>query len=395
MECEEAPVFHKVAAIAMLAILTGCSAMPSSGPTASVIDAGESTDVKLPYSLIDLDAGSVGILARRHDDSLSGHFRDRRPSPRQTLGVGDVVQVSIFEAGAGGLFSTSTGELGGGSKHVSLPPQVVGPSGAISVPYAGQIRVAGLSPEQVEESIEARLRDQAIEPQALVTIQKGRSNLATVTGEVGAPGRVELSPKGDRLLDVLATAGGTKGAVHDLFVQLTRRNSTAEVPFQAILESSSENIYVWPNDTIVVYKEPQVFTALGASGKSGNFPLQYERTTLAEAIAAASGLNDSRADPTGIFVYRLEDVDTARALQPGKEIGTANGGKVPVIYRLNLRSAEGIFFAKQVRVRNEDVIYVANSELAELMKFLSMVATVAGAVNGGVTVIDRTSNLDE
>ena len=369
--------------------------MPSSGPSAGAIGGASTVETKLPYNVIDLNPESVEVLSRSRDESLAGHFSDKRPSPRQTLGVGDVIRVAIFEAGPGGLFSTSNGSIGGGTKNVELPPQVVGPDGTISVPYAGRIKVAGRSTQQVEASIVERLRDQAIEPQALVTIEKGRSNLATVTGEVGSPGRVELSPKGDRLLDVLATAGGTRGEPGDIFVQMTRRKATAEVPFQAILEHTGENIYVWPDDTIVVYKDPQSFTALGASGKSGNFPFKYESTTLAEAIAAASGLNDARADPAGIFVYRQEDIETVRALRPDAEIVGEAGGKAPVVYRLNLRDPQGIFFAGRVHIRNKDVVYVANAESAQLMKFLGMVAQVASAVNGGVTVVDRTSNLDD
>ncbi|HOV03892.1 MAG TPA: polysaccharide export protein, partial [Kaistiaceae bacterium] len=69
--------------------------------------------------------------------------------------------------------------------------------------------------------------------------------------------------------------------------------------------------------------------------------------------------------------------------------------KAPVVYRLNLRDPQGIFFAGRVHIRNKDVVYVANAESAQLMKFLGMVAQVASAVNGGVTVVDRTSNLDD
>lgn len=384
-----ATVCARVCAMALLVGgLAGCAAMPSTGPTAAaIVHAAQPHDPQRPFELIDLDAARITTLARFRPPRLSARFPDRRPSPVQTIGVGDAIQVTIFEAGTGGLFTASAGQLGGGSKNVTLPTQAVEADGTIGIPFAGRIRAAGRTPAQVAQAIEGALTGRALDPQAVVSIQQGRSGLVTVTGQVGAANRVPLSPQGDRLLDVLANAGGPSGNPNELFVQLTRGPSTAVSPLRAIIEAPTENVFVWPNDTIFVYREPQVFTAFGATGQSGNFPFEYERMTLAEAIGAASGLNDQRADPAGVFVYRLERRDAVCALLAYAPCEIP-GELVPVVYRLDLRDPEGLFHARQMLVRNKDIVYVANSEVAELRKFLSLVGTVMSGVRSGAALVD-------
>ncbi|WP_438590806.1 hypothetical protein, partial [Klebsiella michiganensis] len=63
----------------------------------------------------------------------------------------------------------------------------------------------------------------------------------TVTGEVTAGARVPLSGKGDRLLDVVASAGGVRAAVSETFVRLSRGTTTATVPMTTVVSNPREN----------------------------------------------------------------------------------------------------------------------------------------------------------
>jgi polysaccharide biosynthesis/export protein len=76
-----------------------------------------------------------------------------RRSPRRiTLGIGDVVNVTIFEAEAGGIFLPSEAGARPGN-FVTLPDQMVDSDGNITVPYAGTIRAAGRTPLEVQQAI--------------------------------------------------------------------------------------------------------------------------------------------------------------------------------------------------------------------------------------------------
>jgi len=81
----------------------------------------------------------------------------RRPPPwRITLGIGDVVSVTIFEPPGGLLVPSDAGARPG--NFVTLPNQIVDSNGNITVPYAGTIRAAGRTPSEVQQAINEALR---------------------------------------------------------------------------------------------------------------------------------------------------------------------------------------------------------------------------------------------
>ena len=111
-----------------------------------------------------------------------------------------------------GSLSTETAAAPSGGKAAAIPDQQVAPDGAISIPYAGRITAAGRAPLEVQLTIETLLADKALEPQVLVIVKKSTANAVTVAGEVVAGARIPLSPGGDRLLQVIAAAGGATAA---------------------------------------------------------------------------------------------------------------------------------------------------------------------------------------
>jgi polysaccharide export outer membrane protein len=131
---------------------------------------------------------------------------------------------------------------------VTIPEQVVARDGAISVPFADRIPVAGKSPLEVQHDIEHRLAEKAIEPQVIVVVTKSVSNSATVSGEVVSGSRVPLSINGDRLLDLIALSGGAKSSVYETFVRLSREGVTVTIPMERLVSEPAENIYAWPGD---------------------------------------------------------------------------------------------------------------------------------------------------
>ncbi|MFN3659319.1 MAG: polysaccharide biosynthesis/export family protein [Pseudolabrys sp.] len=290
------------------------------------------------------------------------------------------------------MFSASLANLNAGARTASIPEQIVDRDGTISIPYAGQLKVVGLRPSDVETRIVDLLKNKAIEPQAVVTISKNFSNSVTVTGEVTRGAIIPLTVKGDRVLDVIASAGGISGtAAHETFVRLTRGGKTADIPFNAILASPGENVYVRPKDIITVVRDPQTFTAFGSTGQNASIPFSAVGISLEEAIAKAGGLLDSRADPAGIFLFRFEPAELVAQLQPGRQL-PSEGDLVPVIYRLNLRNANSFFLARAFQIKNKDILYVSNAPSTPVEKFLRLVGAVTAPVVSGVNTGVRLAN---
>lgn len=372
--------FQVVALVALSAALAGCGITPAAGPTRdamvqSVYSPAE--EGAPPFAWVEINSQSLNLLARRAPPTLRGFFGDGRAPASQTIGVGDTIQITVWEAAAGGLFSAGDGgNVSPGSRSAAIPEQTVGRDGSVTVPYAGRIQVAGRTQQQVEAAIVERLRGKAIEPQALVNVTRNVSNTATVTGEVANGARVPLSLRGDRVLDVIAAAGGYRSPVHETFISLTRGNRTARAPLQALLSSPSENIFVRPGDILTVESRPQTFTVAGATGNNTVVPFDARGITLEEAIGKAGGLEDNRADPDGVFIFRYEPVSLVRDF-PNVAPSLLTQQLVPVAYHLNMRDPTALFAARRFPIYDKDILYVANSPLADIGKVMQVVQTIS------------------
>jgi polysaccharide export outer membrane protein len=270
-----------------------------------------------------------------------------------------------------------------GRPGTRVPDQQVGSDGAISVPYAGRVPAAGRTPGEVERTIEARLGPKALEPHALVVIRRSIANSVAVAGEAVKGGRVPLSPGGDRLLQVVAAAGGANAPPHETFVQLSRGGLTATVPLATLVDHPDQDIFAQPGDVVTVIRRPQTFSAFGASGKNAAITFDSEKLSLAEALAKAGGLLDDRADPRSVFLLRYEPVELVRAL--GQPIATAApDGVSPIVYRLDLRDAKSYPLAQEFPVRDKDIIFVANAELAGIYKGFDTLSKLTGPVITGL-----------
>ncbi len=376
---------RSLAAFCGLAVLlAGCSAVPSAGPTSDQIVANQ--DAVDGYIVVDIDDRVVAVLSRRPNHTLYGMFQEGRKPPDMRIGIGDSVTVTLWESGSSGLFSTaSIDRTGAGSRTGVLPEQVVARDGTVQVPYAGRVRVANLTPAEAEALIVKSLKGKTAEPQAVVSITQNRNTTITVTGEVTNGMMVPIGLKGDRILDVVAAAGGIRAPAHESFVRLTREQKTASIPFNTLLADSRENIYVRAGDVLTVVRDPQRFTAFGGTGRNELIPFDAAGMTLEQAVARAGGLLDFRADASGVFLLRFEPASLVAVFSP-EAIALPGHRAVRVVYRLNLRDAKSYFLARSFVMRDKDILYVANAPMTEVSKVLSTIGTLTAPAITGAAV---------
>ena len=376
--------------------LPGCSAMPGSGPFQR--DIRHERYGELPYALVKISPDVLGVLAR-HAPRLSNVFPDSRPPNSIPFGIGDTVSVTIFKSASGGLFIPAEASVRPGN-FISLPNQLVDSSGSITVPYAGAIKAAGRAPQEVQEEIVAKLKNRAIEPQAVVALVDQQTSLISVLGEVNKPSRFPASHAGERILDEITRAGGPKGQGYDTWVMLERGGRRAIAPFGALVYEPINNIWAHPNDTIYLYQEPQTFLAFGATraqptGVPGTGQAQFGfdawRISLAEALAKAGGLDDSRAAPAAVFLYRGETCEVAEQL--AVDCTRFNTPIIPIIYQLDLRDPSGFFLASKFQMRNKDVIYIANAASVETTKFLIYLSVITNTVNDPIVAAKNVTDI--
>ena len=356
--------------------LGACALMPVSGPDSGNIRAGQQDPESIPYSFVKVTPDVTKVLVKTVP-RLSG-FKDRRRPGGIRFGIGDIVGVTIFEATSGGLFIPAEAGVRPGN-FVTIPTQAVDVNGNISVPYAGAIRALGRTPVEVQAAIVEAIKNRAIEPQVVVSLIEQRTSLVSVLGDVQRPSRFPASAEGERILDIIARAGGPAGAGSDVWVMLDRTGRRAVAPFRALVEEPANNVYIFPQDTVYLYREPQTFLAFGALGTQQQVPFGAWRLSLAEAVARAGGLSDNLADPASVFLYRGETRDVA--VQLGIDVTKFEGPIIPVVYNLNMRDPASYFLATTFEMRNKDVIYVSNAASVEATKFMTFFRMVNGTIN--------------
>ncbi len=377
-----------------MTILTGCGGLPESGPSTDTVLHDTSDGQGPRYEVVDIDPAAIEVLTRHHADGFSARFGDNRVTSEPVIGIGDTVAVTIWEAAAGGLFSSPaiSDKVGAGSNSAQIPEQVVGRDGGISVPYAGRIHVAGRTSRDVQAQVEQALAGKAIQPQVLINVTHAVSNSATVGGEVGGGARIPLSIRGDRLLDVIAAAGGVRAPVNETFVELSRDGRTYRVALMRVIAHPEEDIYVHPNDVITLVRDPQKFIAYGATGNNAEIPFDADGITLAEALAKAGGLADYRSDAEGVFLFRYEPEAIASALKPGTPLAQP-GRLTPVVYRLNLKDPNSLFMQQRFRIANRDLIYVSNAPSTEVQKFFGIIGGGVGTLGSIGSVVGAAATI--
>jgi len=375
-------------------LLPACSVLPGTGPTSDSVNGHATTGLRsntaLPYTLVDISADTIGFLSQPNIITFQGAFPDKRPKPQQVAGVGDVLNVSIFEAAPGGLFTPATAAGARPGNFVDLPPQAVDQKGSIYVPYAGEIPAAARTLPEIQQAIVARLRNRAIEPQVVVSLNQQHSSVVSVLGDVNTPGVLALNSVGERLLALIARAGGPKFEAIESYVTLQRDGRRVKVLLSRVVHDPNENIFIRPNDVIFLTHEAPTFTALGALnqnvfGFNSEIAFDVETLTLAQAIGKSGGLNDNQSDPAEVFIYRYEDRHFLEKL--GIDTTKFSYDRIPTIYHINLRDPSGMLLAAGFQMRSKDVMYVANAKVVDYYKLLTLINNTAATASNTANAV--------
>lgn len=372
-------VARPLLALLLAGVVGACTTLGAAGPSSGQIRKAEGADYAgSQVALVDLDPLTYKRIAA-FEQSLGLAQQFGEGGARDVLiGPGDVLDIAMWEAPPAVLFG-SAGIIPGadaGAQNRTVVQQVVDGTGRISVPFAGQIEAAGQTPAAIERAIVARLAGRANDPQVNVRLALNDSRNVTVLGEIAASRRVPLGPRGERLLDIIASAGGPRAPVHQTTVQVSRGGTSATMALEAIIAQPAQNIRMRPEDVVTVLHQPYSFIAMGAVATSAEIPFEGRGISLAQALARVGGLRDNQANIRGVFVFRLEQPE---ALDPAQRRATQalEDGRVPVIYRLDLSDARGFFVAQEFQIRDQDVVYVSTAPGAELREFLSTVTSLA------------------
>lgn len=369
--------------------LAACTLTPADGPLSKdviedsanngkTIRTRTEQSPKYVYDVVDIDPDVAAIVSAYRGPSFSRTFGLGKGSVSPLIGVGDVMQITIFEAGQDGLFSTQDTK----STNVVVTVQ---PDGTAQVPYIGSVSFAGNTLDTVRASIVNSLKTRAVEPDVILTMTENASRTVSVNGAVGNASIVPLGLSGQRVTEVIARAGGPTQQPFDTFVSLTRNGKTHKALLQTLIEEPGENIFSRPGDQLYLTHDPQTFSILGSGGQSAKIPLGATTISVIEAIALAGGVKGEYANPMGFFVFRFEYEAVLKKVlgeQRFHELSARgihpNGhGMYPIVYRLDMSTPEAMLTGQTFAIRNKDVVYLSRHPTVDIMRFLNLVATPA------------------
>lgn len=368
----------KSVCLSLLVGLAGCASLPTSGPTGKQIERSAlASDAGLPIELREIASAAdlpAPVAAR------ATFLPELVPPPTDMIGPGDVLDITIYEAGVT-LFSGSnsiglSGQVGAGAgvQAQKLPPSRISDNGDIVIPYAGKLHVLGRTVGEVETMIRNSLRRVSQNPQVQVTLSEAITNSVIVGGEVAKPGRLVLQTNRETLSDVIALAGGYRGNARDLTLRITRRGENVDVRLGELVDNPSLDIRAYPGDRFLLINNPRTFSVLGASGRVEQVSFSRSTVSLAEAVATAGGVDPNQGDPAAIFLFRY--------------VPDAQGHEVPLVYHLNMKNAGSYFLAQRFTMNDKDVLYFGNAQANQPGKLAQLVSqlftplmTVTAAVN--------------
>lgn len=368
-----------------VSLLAACSSLPTSGPsTRNVVALGQQqATAEVPeVELIDVNGAVAQSLYQAQVNQSFAQLGDGTSSIG-AINIGDVLDITIWEAPPAVLFGGALSSTGSGNaQQTKLPEQMVSSSGTISVPFIGDVSVLGKTPVQVQNIIKGRLKKMANQPQVMVRmVQNNAANVSVI--RAGNSVRMPLTAAGERVLDAVAAVGGSTANVQDTNVQLTRGNVVRTIALEDLVAHPRQNILLRRGDVVTMITNPSTFTSMGAVGHTQQIGFSVKGLSLAEAVGRMGGLQDYSADARGVFVFRYAPLSELPPEKQSKwaEKGYGDRAEIPVVYRLNLADANSMFWMQRFPVKDKDVVYVSNAPMAEVRKFLSFVFSpvVSGA----------------
>lgn len=155
------------------------------------------------------------------------------------LGVGDVLTIVFWRE------KDLTGDFG------------IRPDGKISVPLFNDVQAAGLTPEQLRDSLATAAARFFQDPMVTVIVKQINSRRVYITGQVEKPGAYPLTTA-MTVIQLIAVAGGLREYADGKHIVVVRPEAGRQIllPFDydavSKQRNTRQNLELKPNDTVIV-----------------------------------------------------------------------------------------------------------------------------------------------
>jgi polysaccharide export outer membrane protein len=359
-----------IALLSAVALVASCG-LPRTGPTKREIFAGSVLKQGDAF-IVSVNNRVTRATSVQPVFGFSKAFKQAGLVGSDTIRPGDTLSLMIYENVENGLLTSG---LGGPS---GIDEVQVDSGGFIFVPYAGRLRAAGNTPEQLRQVITRKLDAQTPDPQVIVRRVAGDGSSVSIVGQgVGGQGNFPIEQASRTLMTMLASAGGINSDPQQTQITVFRGAHKGTVWMSDLLDNPDLDIALRPNDRIVVKEDTRKFMTLGATGSQSLVEFISPTLSALEAIAQVGGLSANSADPTGVFVLRNEPEEIARAVLGRTDLR----GTQRFVYLLDLTEPNGLFEARDFAIRDGDTVYVTEAPFTQWNKSIAALTGTLGAAN--------------
>lgn len=247
MYCERQTMGKRIAILAAIVLLglwtIGAYGQDNAAPQDNSAQAGtDSTTAAKPVIPASTDSGakeSAKATPLPATDTPASRVTAVKPDS-YVIGVGDGLGINVW-------------------KEPELSKQVpVRPDGMITLPLIGEIKAAGLTPNQLQEQITASLGKVMSDPQVVVMVEAVNSLSFNIMGNVFRPGYYPLG-RPITVLDAIGLSGGFKDFAKQKKIYILRTDANGKQEklkfnYKEVIKGKNmaQNIVIEPRDIIVV-----------------------------------------------------------------------------------------------------------------------------------------------
>lgn len=299
-----------------------------------------------------------------------------QPAPYK-IGTGDVLSVVVWDHPE--LSNAATVATGGqvatgadaSTAATTAPPAgfIVDHQGMIQFPYAGEVKVAGLTQEEARKLVTSKLGRYIRDPRVTLRVQSFRSKRVYVDGEVRTPGLQAINDIPMTLIEAINRAGGVLPTGDQSQIVINRNGTNYDINLPQLVQRgvNPASIMLADGDVVRVRsrEESKVFVS-GEVVSPRALPMHNGRLSLNEALGEAGGVNPLSGDGSQIYVVR-------------------RNGAEQVVYQLDGRTEGALALAEGFELSPKDVVYVAATPLANWHRSISLI--LPGALSSAVGAV--------
>ena len=291
---------------------------------------------------------------------------DAQPQPYR-IGAGDMLYITVWD-------HPELTAPAGPQQQTAINSRLVRSDGTLYYPFVGEVKVAGMTLEELRKLIARKLAPYIPNPQVDVGITAYASQHVTLSGAFvnTTPQPITSVP-----LTLAQAVGAAKVDISDANLSglvLSRDGHDYPLDLDALEHSDhlASRIYLRPGDRIYLpHNDRKQIYLMGEVMQPRAFPYKTSAMNLTQALGLAGGLNPNTSNGSAVLVIRgVKDLEV----------------KPATVYELDAKSPAAFALADNFQVLPGDVVFVGAAGVTRWNRLVSQLLPITAALNSAAAI---------